>query len=565
MLRRLILSVLTVLCLGTAVFAQSAISELTADCAVDEKGRCTVTTEVVLQLEESVAELSLPVGQGVSDAACRGYEAEVRKEDDFVWLDLTFPAPVTGQQTFTITYTIPATVTAQDDGTQLFSVELLSSQWAYPVEKFQYLLSMPKDFTAEPVLVSGYYGEIAPNQLVTNQNARSAAAVLSVPLLDHESVSLQLSLPADYFSLAGPVFGSGFPWQLLPPILLLLAAIYWFFLLRTPLPHRHTAPQPPDGITAGELPTLLWGGPPDFALTVANWGSLGYLAAAPHKHGKFALMRRMSMGNERRGAERRLFERLFSQADACYCTDPQAQAAAHTAEAGFSRHWRRRLFDPRSGAPAVLDLLCILAGTVAGGRILTAYLGSVLTPLIWAALGAVLGAMLSLAFLRALRALFRGTGRAGLGLGAGIVLLLTGGFAGLGPDTVLVLIHIALTAFLTAYGGRRTALGTELLQKTLDYRRYLAGLDEMTLRRLVRQNPQFYYETLPFAEALGLGEQLTERLHGVQMESCAWMGGTTSAGAFYQRFCALSDQLDEPPATPAKSRGRTRQGAAVRS
>lgn len=228
MLRRILCSLVAALILCTAASAASSISEATADCTVAEDGACTVTTTVVLQLEESLTEISLPVAQDAKDAACRGYDAKVRKEDGFVWLDVPLTAPITGQQTFTITYTVPGTVTVADDGTQQFSAELLSSQWAYPVEKFQYLVSMPKDFTETPVLLSGYYGEIAPNQVVTNQNARSAAAVLTVPLLDHESISLQLKLPENYFPQPGPILGSGFPWHFVPPILLLLSLLYWF-------------------------------------------------------------------------------------------------------------------------------------------------------------------------------------------------------------------------------------------------------------------------------------------------------------------------------------------------
>ena len=138
-----------------------------------------------------------------------------------------------------------------------------------------------------------------------------------------------------------------------------------------------------------------------------------------------------------------------------------------------------------------------------------------------------------------------------------LVLLVAGGFAGQGPDTFLVLVHLTLTAFAIAFGGRRTALGTELLQKTLGYKRYLAGLDETALRRLVRQNPQFYYETLPYAEALGLGQKLTDRLQGVKLEPCAYLPGTTSASAFYQRFETFRTQLDGQPASPAPA-GKTR-------
>ena len=61
MLRRILLSLLAALALCTAAAAASSISELTADCAVSEDGTCSITTTVVLQLEESLSELSLTV------------------------------------------------------------------------------------------------------------------------------------------------------------------------------------------------------------------------------------------------------------------------------------------------------------------------------------------------------------------------------------------------------------------------------------------------------------------------------------------------------------------------
>ena len=564
MLRRILLSLLAALALCTAAAAASSISELTADCAVSEDGTCSITTTVVLQLEESLSELSLPVAQDARDAACRGYDATVRKSDGFVWLDIPLTAPITGQQTFTITYTLDGTLAVQDDGTQLFSAELLSSQWPYPVEQFQYLLSMPKDFTETPVLLSGYYGEIAPNQVVTNQNTRSAAAVLTVPLLDHESISLQLKLPENYFPQRGPILGSGFPWQYVPPVLLLLGLLYWFLTLRGPMPHVRATPQPPDGVTAGELPALLYGGAPDFALTVAHWGALGYLAIAPHSRGQMVLVRRMDMGNERRSQEQQPFDRLFSGASACYCGDRAAQSARQLGEKLAARHWQRRLFDPKSGSPRLLCLPVYLAAAVAGGRILTAYLGEVLSPLLWAILGAAAGAVCAVLAMQTALSLLRGTRQHMSGFLTALILLVSGGFAGQGPDTVLVLAHLALTAWAVAYGGRRTAVGTELLQKTLGYKRYLASLDETALRRLVRQNPQFYYETLPYAEALGLGRKLTDRLGGVQMEPCSYLPGTASAGAFYQRFETFRSQLDSQMPVRPRRQARTPAAAGTR-
>lgn len=100
---------------------------------------------------------------------------------------------------------------------------------------------------------------------------------------------------------------------------------------------------------------------PDFSLTVAHWGALGYLAIAPHSRGKMVLLRRMDMGNERRSQEQQSFDRLFSAASACYCDDRAAQSARQMGEKLALRHWQRRLFDPKSGSPRLLCLpgMCI--------------------------------------------------------------------------------------------------------------------------------------------------------------------------------------------------------------
>lgn len=76
LLRRILCSLVAALILCTAASAASSISEATADCTVAEDGACTVTTTVVLQLEESLTEISLPVAQDAKDAACRGYDSQ---------------------------------------------------------------------------------------------------------------------------------------------------------------------------------------------------------------------------------------------------------------------------------------------------------------------------------------------------------------------------------------------------------------------------------------------------------------------------------------------------------
>ena len=73
----------------------------------------------------------------------------------------------------------------------------------------------------------------------------------------------------------------------------------------------------PDAALPCDMPFLLAGGPIQFNMLVCHWASLGYLTIFCGKNARVALRRRVDMGNERRPAEVKLFQMLFSQGDVC--------------------------------------------------------------------------------------------------------------------------------------------------------------------------------------------------------------------------------------------------------
>ena len=76
---------------------------------------------------------------------------------------------------------------------------------------------------------------------------------------------------------------------------------------------------------------------------------------------RVVLRRRVDMGNERRPAEVRLFQMLFSQGDVCEGVSLLYKRTAEKADEVLRRYWVRRMYRKTSGNPLIMRALGILA------------------------------------------------------------------------------------------------------------------------------------------------------------------------------------------------------------
>lgn len=136
-------------------------------------------------------------------------------------------------------------------------------------------------------------------------------------LKDHESLEMTLTLDKSYFSGAHTTLSFGWAGTAIILLLLALAFLYWFSSLRSARVRVSSRMLPPDAALPCDMPFLLAGGPIQFNMLVCHWASLGYLTISCGKNERVVLRRRVDMGNERRPAEVRLFQMLFSQGDVC--------------------------------------------------------------------------------------------------------------------------------------------------------------------------------------------------------------------------------------------------------
>ena len=100
-----------------------------------------------------------------------------------------------------------------------------------------------------------------------------------------------------------------------------------------------------------------------------------------------------------------------------------------------------------------------------------------------------------------------------------------------------------------AYGGRRTEVGRQVMSQTLGLRRYLKTVSRADLHRILRSNPDYYFNMAPYAMALGVDQRFAKNMGGMRLGHCPYlttlMDGHMTALEWNRLLHTAVDTLDE--------------------
>ena len=513
---------------------------------VDEKGTTTMSLTLNMQIIGVLEEIRFAVPENAKDREINGYKAKSHSEKGISYLTVSSKTGFSGEQTFTVTYTLSGLVSKGAESQKL-DLPLLAPQ-DYRVGQVALAVNLPKAYTSSPRFTSGYYGEIIEDYMTVSTSSQAATAVVNVILQDNDSLSMQLTVPEGYFS---GNFGEGglSRWlTILVIVLVAFALLYWWRTLQNAPLRVQSRTLPPDGVNPGDLPYLLAGTSADFNLLVSYWANLGYLSFYVNKAGHVILQRRMPMGNERRPYERKLFDLLFGRDDICDGASVRYKKVGERAMAMLPRYWGKRLFEKSSGSPALARMLCCLACALAT-VIAMDEVGPDRAHGLFLLLGFVAGFALCWLLLDGIGRYYLGdTAKAGIGACCGLLLLILGGLGGIALTMAPAVGVAAFLGWQTVRGGRRTPYGTEVLSQTLGFRRFMLHANDYHVQQMLRRDPQYFYKMLPYAEAVGQGRRFVALFHDVELEPCPWFESArktpTSAGSFYHHYMDAMDMLN---------------------
>ncbi len=87
---------------------------------------------------------------------------------------------------------------------------------------------------------------------------------------------------------------------------------------------------------------------------------------------------------------------------------------------------------------------------------------------------------------------------------------------------VLQIISMTIMYLFYKHMPRKSPYGTEVLEKIIGFKKFIETAQQQELVDLVKENPNYFYETLPYAYVLDLNDVWTEKFQTIPMKAPDW-------------------------------------------
>ncbi|MDD2301925.1 MAG: DUF2207 domain-containing protein [Bacillota bacterium] len=425
---------------------------------------------------------------------------------------------VTGRQVYTLRYEAEA----YDDGVPEFDQvywDLIPTGWETPIEQASFRIEMPRAFDdAKLEWIIGSVGSGRTGEVSWSKDGNIITGKLDRSLYAYEGVTLRILLPEGYFS--GERTDT---WMAAVAGLLGMAAALGAFLLFLRFgKDKKVIPvvefYPPDDLSPAEVGYILNGtaNTKDVLSLIPYFAHKGYMEIRrldPEKRffGKdvesFELHKMKDLPQSAPQYQKVFFDGLFSFGDPINTKEIPKEfgdtfkASQDFLASHFNKNSKKRVYHTSS--------------MIATGA------GCLLTFVPMAALFVALG------------------------------------LAVLAPEIQGALILAALASFViallsTIFMRKRTEYSAELMGRLKGFKNFIKVADLDRIKTLVHEDPQYFYNVLPYAYVFGLTDEWMRNFEGLEVQPPSWYTG--NVGAFHMLYLmnsinTIADTL--PTAPPA--------------
>ena len=551
-----------IFCLGlmtTAVSAATSATDMNSMITVSADGRCVVNSTIRLHFAEPANRLTFPLPKNaqnvtVGGSSVRTYTSAI--DPDVILADLTGLNGITGDYQLTFSYTLPDVIRTEqsqnngillNEGKLVMEIPLLSG-FEYPVDAMSFSVTMPGEITNKPTFTSTYMQSSVESRINTIVGGQLLNGNTTQGMQDREKVSLVMEVPEEMFPGKMLLERTGNPEILPMSVFGGLALLYWIIFMRTWPVFRHQRTIPIEGLTAGELGCRLTAAGVDLTMMVFTWAQLGYLRIMVDKKGRVFLERRMEMGNERGETENRIFRNLFSRGDVVDATGARYAKLCRSVEETVSGI--REMYTKRAGNVKIFRILGCMVSVFCGLCFAMNLAKTQLPQVLLSILFVIIGVVTAWGIQSAMYKLHvRGKIPVYVGGVCGLVWILLGLLVGQWLMGLVVVAGQYLIGLLAAYGGRRSELGMLHAGEVLGIRHFMKKLDDKQLKRLLDNNPDYFFDMLPYAIALGVDGKFAKAFGKMAMPDCHYLlvtrndRRTAAEWAFMVR--KIADQMDK--------------------
>lgn len=552
-MRKFLILVLCCVLLAGVVYADNAATNVQTGATVLDDGSCKVSLSMSIRLDQAVSDLSLPLGTDIGAVTVNGNTAELQQSGGVTSVMLSsITSGVTGNVSILVNFTVNSCLSTDEDGNTLVTVPLLYG-FAYPVEAMSFSITMPGEFDTVPIFLSGYHKQDIESDMEVTVSGNIIQGTVNTALKDHETLTMTLEAPEDMFpqkegsstlmfdAIAMAVCGA-------------LALVYWLITMAAKPARPIQRSTAPEGITAGNVDSYLARQSADLTMMVVSWAQLGYLIIHLDDNGRVFLHKKMDMGNERSSFEGKAFRSLFGKRDMIDATSYHyARVWEKVANSSRKQSWG---YQKGSGNPMVLRILGCGMGLCAGVAMGDSFTSDPAWRVILMLLLACVGTFGSWYIQEGLGHIHsRRKEKLIPGGVCALVLLILGQVSGCPTYAAAATVANALLGVLAAYTGHRTENGEQIRDELLGLRKHMGRAERNELKRILRVNPDYYYELAPYALAMGVDKKFAKRFGNLRLPNCTWLvsnlGTNTTAMEWHatlrEAVHAMNNQQKRPP------------------
>ena len=401
-----------------------------------------------------------------------------------------------GEKEYIIKYNYKLPIN-KDEYNDEFYFNIIGDDWDTTIDNITFKITMPKDFDKNEIYFTyGRYGS-TDSELIKYTVNKNVIEGSYIGILDsYNAITVKINLPNKYFSLG---FIGNLPFII--PIILTLISIIIFVIKGTNKRKSYPVEYfPPKGLNSLDVSYIYKGKISNKAVVslLICLAGKGYIKII--EDGKDIKLQKLKEYNERNRCERIFFEGLFLGKDSVYISSLKRRfyrTIDEIRKIKLNKTTQNRYFEKNNKKYKIVILINMILSFVVS-LLLEAYLENAqLILLIWLLLTLTQVPFLFTEKYTSIK-ICMGVFCFVFLLGAAFILM----------ENINV-IYIEFVCLLIMYLclkniKKRTEYGNELLNKIRGFRKFLITVEKDKLKLLVEDNPNYFYDILPYAYVLGI-------------------------------------------------------------
>lgn len=449
---------------------------------------------------------------------------------------------ITGEKEYHISYDYALGNDVLENGDE-FYFNIIGTNWETTISNVSFQIEMPEEFDESNLgmtygaegsgTYAGLYYRLEGNTIYGELDS-------DIQLGYHEGVTVRLTLPEGYFERVDET-----PWMayiaiIVGVIAIIVAFSFWWMFGRDDPVVETVEFYPPDDLNSVEMAFVYNGtsASKDVVSLIVYLAQKGYIEikeGTDKKPGKDFTLIRKKMYDGSNEIEREFMDGLFAKGTVVTKSDLENSfyktVNSIRSKVGSRKNKEKIFYANSINKGWILWLLagltCVLAGflpvkdyeySVVAGLIIPLAIGGVVmfSSLALFAKGNIVVRLLFSLLLLA-------------GAGVVYIVFLRDAFSCVNGwyqiAYVFALIASFIVMFFNTYMSKRTPYGTEMLGRIRGFKNFLETAEKDKLEALVMENPQYFYEILPYTYVLDVSDTWMKKFESITLEPPTWYSG----------------------------------------